>query len=399
VSERKRRSRGDGSVFFDASRGCWVGVLDVGRSPETGRRVRRKVSAATKTECRDKLDALKAERRRTGTVARRDVTVREVLDDFLDNPPAEIRSDITRQVNRDAALRICDGARGVRGIGSTTLARLTVGDVERVLRGLAGAGYSARSLSQSRSVLRRAIRRAERNELASRNVAELAELPAALTRKSRALTETQVRALLALKLTAWWRAFIITAVMTGMRPGELLGLRWEDVDFDSGVIRVRVSLKRVPAAGGGYQLELRDLKTERSKRTMTMPAPVCGVLTVLRRAQAADRLKLGAAYDERGLVFCGPTGRPRHNQGVRDHYRRLCKRAGIASDWDWQLRETRHTFISQLSDSGVDIERIADAAGHVNSNVTRTVYRHQLADKVSEAAGAMDQRYGSVGPS
>jgi integrase len=273
------------------------------------------------------------------------------------------------------------------------------GDVERVLRGLAGAGYSARSLSQSRSVLRRAFRRAERNELASRNVAELAELPAAVTRKSRALTETQVRALLALKLTEWWRAFIITAVMTGMRPGELLGLRWEDVDFDSGVIRVRVSLKRVPAADGGYQLELRELKTERSKRTMTMPAPVRGVLTVLRRVQAADRLRLGAAYDERGLVFCGPTGRPRHNQGVRDHYRRLCKRAVIDRDWNWQLRETRHTFISQLSDSGVDIERIADAAGHVNSNVTRTVYRHQLADKVSEAAGAMDRRYGSVGPS
>jgi integrase len=123
------------------------------------------------------------------------------------------------------------------------------------------------------SVLRRAIRRAERSGEAARNVAELAELPAAETRKSQALTEAQVR-----------------------------------------------------------------------------------------------------------------------HRGVRDHYRRLCLRAGIGGDW--QLRETRHTFISQLSDSGVDIEKIADAAGHINSNVTRTVYRHQLADEVSSAAEAMDRLIG-----
>ncbi len=383
-------------MYYDAARGCWVGAIDLGRDPGTARRVRRKVSAATKTGCRKKLDELRRERRETGTVARRDLTIRQVLDDFLANPPAEMRSDITLQVNRDAALRISDGARGVAGIGGTAMARLTVGDVERVLRGLARAGYAAGSLAQSRSVLRRAIRRAQRSGQAARNVADLAELPAAATRKSRALSEAEVRALLALDLTPWWRAFIVTAVMTGLRPGELLGLRWQDVDFSAGVIRVRVSLKRVQV-DGRYELQLRELKTERSKRTLTMAGPVRGVLTALRRVQAGDRLRLGSLYDERGLVFCGGDGRPLHNQGVRDHYRRLCERAGIGGGW--QLRETRHTFVSQLSDSGVDIERIADAAGHINSNVTRTVYRHQLADEVSDAAAAMDQRYGTLGPS
>lgn len=194
-------------------------------------------------------------------------------------------------------------------------------------------------------MLRRAIRRAQRSGEAARNVAELAELPAAPTRKSQALTEVQVRALLALKLSPWWRAFIVTAVMTGLRPGELLGIRWENVDFEAAVIRVRVSLKRV-RVGGGYKLQLRELKTERSKRTLRMAVPVRGVLTVLRRAQAADRLRLGAMYDDQGIMFCGPSGTPRHNQGVRDRYRRLCLRAGIGGEW--QLRETRHTFISQL---------------------------------------------------
>src|SRR5262249_2186054 len=159
------------------------------------------------------------------------------------------------------------GARGVAGLGAIPVARLTVGDVERVLYGLARAGYSARSVAQSRSVLRRALRRAERNGQAARNVAELADLPAGVTRKSRALTGAEVRALRALGLPPWWRAFIVTAVMTGLRPGELFGLRWEDVDADAGVIRVRFSLGRV-RVGGGYELRLKELKTERSRRTL-----------------------------------------------------------------------------------------------------------------------------------
>lgn len=383
-------------LFVMLAPSCWVGAIDLGRDPQTRRPVRRKVSAPTKTECKEKLDELRAERKRTGTVGRRDVTVRQVLDGLLASPPGEWRSDITLQTNRDAAKRISDGARGVPGLGSKPLARLTVAEVEGQLRAMAAAGYAARTIAQSRSVLRRAIRRAERDGLAGRNVAELAGLPPAATRKSQALTEAQVRALLDLRLSAWWRAFIVTAVMTGMRPGELLGLRWEDVDAEAGVIRVRLSLKRV-RVNGGYELRLADLKTVRSRRTLAMAAPVKGTLATLRRAQAADRLHLGAAYEDHGLVFCGPSGRPRNSQGVRDHYRRLCQRAGIGEDW--QLRETRHTFVSQLSDSGVDIERIADAAGHVNSNVTRSVYRHQIADEVADAAAAMDRRYGPAGQS
>ena len=96
--EMGRRARGDGSVFYDAARGCWVGLIELGRDPETSRRRRRKVTAATREECRDKLDELREEKRKTGTVARRDVTVGQVVDDWLANPPPEVRSQITRRV-------------------------------------------------------------------------------------------------------------------------------------------------------------------------------------------------------------------------------------------------------------------------------------------------------------
>ena len=117
-----------------------------------------------------------------------------------------------------------------------------------------------------------------------------------------------------LELTTWWRAYLTCALMCGLRPGELLRLRWEDVDFKAGVLRVRKCLKALPdPATGKRQLVLENLKTERSKRTIRMPAQVTTALLALRKEQAAVRLKLGAAYDVGGLaiVFCdGALARP-----------------------------------------------------------------------------------------
>jgi hypothetical protein len=79
-----------GRFYYDAARGCWVGAIDLGRDPQTLRRIRRKVSAASKAECRDKLDELRDEHRRTGTVARRDTTVEQVVADWLANPPPSL---------------------------------------------------------------------------------------------------------------------------------------------------------------------------------------------------------------------------------------------------------------------------------------------------------------------
>jgi integrase len=207
----------------------------------------------------------------------------------------------------------------------------------------------------------------------------------------------QIRALLGLDLTTWWRAYLTCALMCGLRPGELLGLRWEDVDFKAGVIRVRKCLKALPdPVTGRRQLVLENLKTERSKRTIRMPAQVASVLLAQRKEQAAVRLRLGAAYDVRGLavVFGDGAGAPKWPQDVRSHFQTLCGRAGIGEGWT--PREQRHTFVSVLSDSGVDIEQIADAVGHVNSTVTKAVYRHQIADEVTSAATVMDSIFGEA---
>jgi integrase len=368
-----RRAPGDGALFYDKARHVWVGTISTGRDPVTSLRVRRKVSAATKTECKDKLDALRAEYAKTGQVPRGDLTVEHVVRELLDNPPEAWRSPITMEVNG------AHGNRIIAELGKTRAGKLTAAQVERMLRRMVAEGKSASTISRTRSILIRALRRAQRDHGLSRNVAELADMPGGASRhQSRAMTIEEVGTLLASDLTVFWRAWATTALGTGLRPGELSGLTWPDVDFAAGTLRVRQSMKSGALA---------DLKTQQSKRTIRMPAGVVTALQALWADQLSKRLTASEAYDDRDLVFADEVGKPVHREHIRRGLARCCKAAGIAV---FTPREMRHTFVSVLSDSGLSIEEIADAVGHVNSYITKTVYRHQIRDEVSAAATAWD---------
>src|SRR5262249_27534394 len=127
--------------------------------------------------------------------------------------------------------------------------------------------------------------------------------------------------------------------------------------------KVRVAAKRVHG-----QRAIADLKTEQSRRTLKMPAAVAVAMAAQKRAQAAERLAAGEAWQDHGLGVAGADGGrgwPQGGHGGREGaVKRLCRRAGIGEDW--QPRETRRTFVSALSDADVDIEKIADAVGHIN---------------------------------
>jgi integrase len=380
-----RRSRGDGSVFRDDARKVWVASVSF-RDPGTGRRTRRKASAPTKTAALGLLGDMKAEIRKAGTVGRADLTVGAMVAAYLAHPPAAWRSPITVQVNRDHAARI------TTALGKLKLRALTATHVERFLAGLAAEKYSAKTIADTARLLRSAIRRAQRDGQVGQNVCDLIEeRPGGTVRPPRWFTMDQVQALLAAAADdPWWHAYVSVAVMCGLRPGELLGLRWSDLDLagKNTAVRVRYSL----GADG-----LDELKTKSSRRTLgPLPAAVTAALRAHKRDQAQRRLRLGAAWREQDLVFGGPDGSPLSKSSAGHGFRALCERAGLGTGWTRYA--TRHTICSVLSDGGTDIEVIADAMGHVNSNVTRSVYRHAMADQISAAAGAFDKIMPAAGP-
>ena len=296
----KRNRRGGGTVFYDRSRGRYVGQLSMGFDNEGNRKRGPKAYGKTADECWDQLDTQRAELKGTGTIAPRDLTVADLVNELMAHPPAKWKSPLTFQQKQLHADRI------VVKLGKIKIARLTVTQVERLLEGMAADGYATDTIRRTRSLLRLAIRRAQRDGRAARNAAELADVPAGTRRQSKSMTLPQIRALLALKLNTWWRAYFVTALMCGLRPGELLGLRWEDVDFKAGVIRVRKCLKALPdPETGRRRLVLEELKTERSRRTIRMPRHVVTVLQALRREQAREQAQARRAVR-----------RPRRRSGV-----------------------------------------------------------------------------------
>ena len=379
-----RRGRGEGSIYHDDDRDRWIGVLDI-TEPGTRRRVRRKVSAPTKTAARQKLDALRRELADAGHAGPVAGTVGSVVADWVNHLPARIKDPTSVAIVRRHADRI------TAKLGRIPVKRLAARDVETLLSKMAADGLSTSTIRGCRSVLARALDRAMRDRLVLVNAARLAEVPEGTVRRSRSMTTAQARQLLASDLTTWWRAYFSLALYCGLRPGELTGLRWEDVDLANGLIRVRRSLKR-----GRAGLAPGDLKTESSKRTLTLPEAVRSALTALRKEQAADKLRLGPHYaDHHDLVFRDDAGRPMSRQRMNIRFKEVLGAAGLGTDW--QPRETRHTFISIGSEHGASIEDLADAAGHVNPNVTRAVYRHQISDTVTRAPAALDQALAAGG--
>jgi integrase len=264
-----------------------------------------------------------------------------------------------------------------------------------MLGAMARDGLATATIAATLAVLRRAVRKAMRDEKATRNVAELADAPRGTRRQSRSMTRAQIGQLLGRDLTPWWRAYLLTAIGCGLRPGELLGLAWADIDLDAGTLHVRQALHEESGpAGRGAVLSIAGLKNGSSQRVLRMPGVLPAALRAQKAAQAAAKLKAGGRWQDHDLVFAGPGGRPMWPGGVRARFKRLCMDAGLGTDW--HPHEQRHTFVSVLSDAGESIEAIAAAAGHKNSAITRKVYWHAISPAIESAATAMDGVLGTA---
>ena len=216
-------------------------------------------------------------------------------------------------------------------------------------------------------------------------------LPPGPVRESRALTVGQLGSFLTAakgdRLEAAW----LVMIALGLRPGEVLGLQWSDVDLTARTLRVSQALRRE-----GNTLMIGDPKTSTSRRTLDLPVVVVEALTAHRKRQAAERLQAGELWEDRGMVFANALGGVTDPANFRRAFRRVTNLAGLG---DWHPHELRHTAVSLLSDDGVALELIADVAGHSSTRITGTVYRHAVTPTISAHVETMDRLLASGGSS
>lgn len=320
---------------------------------------------------------------------------RQTLVQYLDNWLATMRSTVRPRTwqRYEQYIRL----HTMPLLGKVPLTKLTAQQVQGLYANRLEAGCSPTSVKHLHTVLHKALEDALRLGLVQRNVVDLVRAPRMRRVEMRVLSLEQVRALLLVARGDRFEALYTLAVTTGMRRGELLALKWRDVDLGQGsggasgthasgqpALQVRATLQKTK---GGFVYA--EPKSARSRRRIALTAAAAEALRTHRARQAEERLLIGPEWEEHDLVFCTHQGRPLSGSNVlNQNFHPLLKRAGLPR---MRFHDLRHTAATLLLLRGVHPKVVSELLGHSSVSLTLDVYSHVLPDMQREATTALDQ--------
>ena len=269
-------------------------------------------------------------------------------------------------------------------LGKKTLEKLSVRDVRTALAQIGKATTEA-TARESHRVLRSAISAACREELITRNIVKLVEAPKVDPYEGQLWTLEQALAfILASRRDPLYAAFML-AVGLGLRRGELVGLRWQDIDLDGRTVQVRKQRQRV----GGENYE--DDTKNRRKRTLPLPALCVAPLRWQRMRQSVMRARMGENWETSDLVFTTRTGRPIEGSNVLRSFQRLTATAGLPRI---RVHDARHGAATLLAAGNIHPRVAMEILGHSKISVTMDIYTHVPDALKREAVAHMDRMLG-----
>lgn len=366
----------------------WALVYDLAPYPLTNRRRQRRVGGfRTRREAEQELTKLLRERDTGSALDPTRLTVGEYLTHWLE-------TDVRHRVRQSsyekyrASIRLYLAPR----VGAVLLPDLRPAHVSALQSALRDQGLSAATISGVRVVLHAALKQAVHWQLLHRNVCDAVPAPRVARPPRELWDEATVQRFRAALASEPDSALFTLAIVTGMRRGELLALRWSDVDLEGGWLTVRRSLVRV---AGGMREE--QTKTGRGRR-LDLTAGQVAMLRTHRQAQLTARLAAGPAWQDQGFVFAQepsafptnlPGGRPYSASLVANRWRALLARHGLPY---LRPHDLRHLNATLLLEAGVHPRVVQERLGHANVSVTLDVYSHVTPTLGRAAAQLLDER-------
>lgn len=366
--------------------GTYTVVIDMAPAGASKRQQVWKRGFTRKKEAEAHLDMLREQLRSGAYVAPSRQTLGDYLRAWLEGLPITGKRATTvdgymdtlgRYVMRDA-------------VAEVPLQALTAPDLDALYSRLAttagrkGEGVSLRTVRYVASVLGKALSDAERKGLVVRNVARLATPPGtAATRAPEpdVWTPAELAAFLDSLDGHQHRTAFYLAAMTGLRRGEVCGLRWADVDLDAARLTVRQTLTQ-----NRRGLRFDQPKSKRSRRTVDLDADTVAVLREHRRHGLEQRMMMGAGFTDHGLVFCRPDGEPWRPESITQAFDRHLKAKALPRI---RLHDLRHTHATHLLAAGVNPRVVSERLGHASVAFTLDTYGHVLDGQQADAAAAV----------
>lgn len=374
---RKRRNAGEG-LIRQRQDGRWEARISLGW--QNGKRVRRSFYGETMTEVKALLLKARNDHEAGLPVKVENQTVAQFLERWLHDAVApSVRALTLEQYEQHVRLYLAPA------FGQMPLQKLYPPDVQRFIAERLAAGLSPRTVRISLFVLSRALAQAVKWNLIARNPVDAVDLPKTERPPVKTFTEGQARALLAAVKGDSAEPAYLLALLCGLRRGELLALKWEDLDFDAGTLAVHRALERI-----GARLEFVEPKSHSGRRILPLPQPVLKALRVHHARQSATRLSLGPAYEDHGLMFPNSIGRPLEPRAFNRQFKAALARAGLPSTL--RLHDCRHFAATAMIADGTDVRTVAGLLGHADPSLTVRTYAHI----VPEAARRAAERMGAI---
>jgi integrase len=371
----RKRGNGEGTIHRRKN-GGWCAQYTV---YTTKGRKRKTLYGKTRAEVAAKLTKVLSDREGGLAFEAKNLMLSEYLDLWLrDSVKGTVRLTTYQGYERIVRLHIKPT------LGFVKLENLAPTHLRGLYRERLESGLAPRMVQLIHTTLHKALKQAAAAGLVPRNVAGMVKAPRSPTKEIKTLVPNQARALLQSAHTDRLEALFVLAVTTGMRQGELLGLKWDDVDMETGILQVRRTLST--ATGRGFSFNAP--KTAKGRRSIKLPASAISSLRRHRETQQQESDNITGLWEDHGLVFTTHVGTPISRQDlITRSFKPLLQRAELPNI---RFHDLRHTCATLLLGRGVHAKLVQELLGHATISVTLDTYSHVLPSMTDRTATAME---------
>ena len=372
-----RRGHGDGSIY-QRNDGRWAASISL----EGGSR--KTFYGKTRKEVQEQLKTA-LHQQQQGTLV---VAPQQKMETFLVQWLEDVHKHVVRPrtyERYEAMIRL----HLVPGIGHHQLQKLTPQHLQRFYTQKLEEGLSPTTVAGFHKMLHLALKKAVRWNLVARNVCEAVDPPRVRHHEIQPLNQEQIQQFLAAAAGHRLEALFVLALATGMRRGEIMALKWQDINFSTGMLQVRRILTHMPARlnGKGGYVEA-EPKTEKSRRSIAIALFALEKLKEHRIRQLEAKLKAGASWKENDLVFCSSVGGHLHTaRDVFTQFKKLLKQAGLP---DIRFHDLRHSAATILLSLSIHPKVVQEMLGHSQISITMDIYSHVLPTMQKEAISKLN---------
>lgn len=364
-----KRSNGEGTIYKRKDGRWCAAYYDDAPCPK-----RHFVYGSTQTEVKKKL---KEKQKNPATYSRKSeyhYTLEDWMLYFLENYKKNEIKETTYGTYLELFQKHIKGT----SLGKTKLERLTSNQLQNYYNTKSADGYNPKTIKHIQVLVNSALEKAVRLKMIQENVNKLVVLPKREAFKTKVLSAEEVRILLKEAREEELYPIVILTIFTGLRKGEVMALKWENIDFIEKELTVEGSLCRVVKEidNNGHvchEYKILEPKTEKSKRTIPLLDTAIEVLVIQKKRQEELRKKFSAIYQDEGLVFTKYDGGPLNQRGFMNDYHRFLQKYGVS---DVRFHDLRHTFASLLLEAGESPKVMQELLGHSTITTTMDIYAH-----------------------